>query len=117
MDNQTVRQTTTEESYCWGNVVARRLKCLDYLISATHGNNRVCCTERLAEICELESLLADLWKRLEMDTRKGDPSAPLRHTRSVAEHWFSKTFAPLITAAEICSIPDSCSITTTSQTL
>lgn len=81
-----------EEVRAWLDADRRRAKCLRFLRAHTaHRLPNV--SERLQEIHELESLLGDLWKRLEMDARKGDPAEPLRHTGATTRRWLEN--APL----------------------
>lgn len=65
-----------------------RAKCVRFLLSANDTCTKVPnIDERLEELRELETLLGELWKRLEMDARKGDPTAPLRHTHALARRY------------------------------
>jgi len=95
-----------EEENIWEDLQRRRRQCLDYLqTQQSNAHPKKLSTEdlleRIREIIEHQEFLAEMWKRLEMDIRKGDPSAPLRDHRRINavddpyKTWLRRRVAPL----------------------
>lgn len=98
----------------------RRERCLsflDYVVAEqteNHGRvigavdhhrlDQVNLEDRMKEIMEWESLLIEMWTRLEMDARKGDPSFPLKSERTPAQNWVAEHVMPSAVLREFLDI-------------
>ena len=73
----------------WNELQRLRLKCLEFLRSSNFNRETLPnIDERVVELVEFQKLLGELWKRLEMDARKGEMNAPLKHTRALENRSF-----------------------------
>lgn len=75
------------EDIIFQNLNQRRKKCLQCFstVDSSTLGTKINKDERMKIIMEHEEHLTEMWKRLEMDTRKGDPTIMLKSKRSQEE--------------------------------
>ncbi len=88
------------ENEIWDRLVQRRQKSKHFLetVDAPQGE---LLEPALQEICEMETLLADLWTRLEIQARKPSTITPIPHNRTLAQRWLNEVALPLAWALEL----------------
>ena len=93
------------EAQQWKTLVSQREKCITFLqANATEMEPMLGAYQ---EICEIESLLGELWKRLEMHARKTRPTnqttvnLSLPHNETLARRWIREVAIPLTIAANL----------------
>lgn len=101
------------ESDVFRRLVERRQKCLDHHTATVDvvSLDQVDWTDRVAEIQEMESVVAEMWNRLKMDmSPKGNLAAPLRTRRTVHEQWMVDKLGPLLFLQDWMAIMSSSSV-------
>jgi len=83
------------ETSAWKLLVSRREKCILFL--QENATEMEPLLDAYQEICEIESLLSDLWNRLETHARKSETR--LSHNGTLANRWIYQVAIPLTIAA------------------
>jgi len=92
-----------EEEEVFTRLVKRRKKCQSYLGGSVVKLSPAEIENRLTDIQAWENQVAEMWTRLEMDCRKGDPSAPLKQSRTPTENWMIEKVAPFFFLAQFAA--------------
>ena len=95
-----------EEAQVFSRLEKHRQKCCDFLMSA-ESKQEVDLFTRMQEFQEWEELLVDMWTRLEIDARKGDPSFGLKNGRTPAENWIVNHVWPGLVFKDFLSLASS----------
>jgi len=84
------------EEFIFDRVERARKKCLNFLADTRSPKklHQIDLIRRMQDVIEWETLLAEMWTRLEMDVRKGDPSFPLKSARTSDENWVAEHVFP-----------------------
>lgn len=94
------QELLSDEEETWKQLNCTRQKCLSYLLlSDEKGVNRQVCGA-LEEIGEIETLLAELWKRVEIHARKPTVHS-LKGNNTLATRWMQQVVLPLVLAAQV----------------
>lgn len=101
------QELLSDEEETWKQLNCTRQKCLSYLFLCNEkGVNRQVCGA-LEEIGEIETLLAELWKRVEIHARKPTVHSsqvghmPLKGNNTLATRWMQQVVLPLVLSAQV----------------
>jgi len=90
------QESLESEKDVFSRMKCARFKCLNFLSDEKLSKklDEANLAQRVQDIVEWEKLLLEMWIRLEMDARKGDPSEVLKSKRTPEENWIVERVFP-----------------------